>query len=145
MLRLCQAVKKECLFFLMLILGVVLFTNLKCHGNVQNHLQKQRHYGTGGGQMIVADILAIHKRDVLRTEKTIVFHSDLIAMDGKTGRILFDTHRSKKETITKYSSGEVIALWADVKSIENPFGDYIMPVMKCYVAHDSWKKQEVEQ
>jgi hypothetical protein len=52
MLRLCQAVKKECLFFLMLILGIVLFTNLKCHGNVQNHLQKQRHYGTGGGQMI---------------------------------------------------------------------------------------------
>ena len=95
--------------------------------------------------MTVADILAIHKRDVLRTGKTIVFHSDLIAMDGQTGRILFDTHRNKKETIKKYSSGEVIALWADVKSIENPFGDYIMPVMKCYVAHDSWKKQEVEQ
>ena len=95
--------------------------------------------------MTVADILAIHKRDVLRTGKTIVFHSDLIAMDGKTGRILFDTHRSKKETVAKYSSGEIISLWADVRWCKSPFGDYIMQVMKCYVVHDSWKKQEVEQ
>lgn len=93
--------------------------------------------------MTVAELLSIKARGIFVDDGQVIFHGDLIALDGMTGRILFDTHRSKKETIKKYSSGEVIALWADIKSIENPFGDYIMPVMKCYVAHDSWKKQEV--
>ena len=93
--------------------------------------------------MTVAELLSIKARGIFIDDGQVIFHGDLIALDGMTGRNLFDTRRSKKETITKYSSGEIISLWADVRWCKSPFGDYIMPVMKCYVAHDSWKKQEV--
>lgn len=93
--------------------------------------------------MTVADLLEKRQSGIFTDDK--ILKGELIALDGMTGRNLFDTRRSKKETITKYSSGEIISLWADVRWCKSPFGDYIMPVMKCYVEHDSWKKQEVEQ
>ena len=95
--------------------------------------------------MTVAELLSIKARGIFIDDGQVIFHGDLIALDGMTGRSLFDTRRSKKETITKYSSGEIISLWADVRWCKSTFGDYIMPVMKCYVAHDSWKKQEAEE
>ena len=90
--------------------------------------------------MTVADLLEKRQKGIFTDDK--ILKCELIALDGMTGRSLFDTRRSKKETITKYYSGEIISLWADVRWCKSTFGDYVMPVMKCYVAHDSWETDE---
>ncbi len=70
---------------------------------------------------------------------------DLIALDAKTGKILFDTGKNKKEYVDKYHDSEICSLWADVRLVRGcGFGDYFQPVMKCYVKHDSWLKGSVE-
>ncbi len=70
---------------------------------------------------------------------------DLIALDGKTGKILFDTSRNKKEYVEKYHDSEISCLWADVRLVRGcGFMDYFRPVMKCYVKHDSWLEESAE-
>ena len=71
-----------------------------------------------------------------------VLKCELIALDAKGGNILFDTSRNKREFISKYSSGEISSLWADVRHCKGIFGDYFKPIMKCYVIHDSWLKDK---
>ena len=91
--------------------------------------------------MTVADLLEKRQRGIFTDDK--ILKCELIALDGMTGRSLFDTRRSKKETVAKYSSGEIIFLWADVRLCRGVgYGDYFKPVMKCYVAHDSWETDE---
>lgn len=66
--------------------------------------------------------------------------SALIAMDGKDGKILFDTERNKEETCRKYDDGIIIAMWADIRTNnKNGFQYFYRPVIKCYVSHNSWK------
>lgn len=89
--------------------------------------------------MTIADLIEIKRNTPFVGEKAL--KCELIALDGKTGKILFDTSRNKREQIEKYFDGEVIALWADVKLQKGiAYGDYILPVMKCYVSHNSWEK-----
>ena len=92
--------------------------------------------------MTVSDLLDKKVRGIFSDGK--VLKCELIALDGKDGKILFDTDRNKREHINKYSSGEILSLWADVKLLRGTFGDYFKPVMKCYVHHDSWKKGDDE-
>ena len=92
--------------------------------------------------MTVSDLLDKKVRGIFSDDK--VLKCELIALDGKDGKILFDTDRNKREHINKYSSGEILSLWADVKLLRGAFGDYFKPVMKCYVHHDSWKKGDDE-
>lgn len=67
---------------------------------------------------------------------------ELVALDAKDGKILFDTRRNKTEHIEKYLTGEICSLWADVVLVRGVgFGDYFKPIMKCYVYHDSWVKE----
>ncbi len=67
---------------------------------------------------------------------------ELIALDAKDGKILFDTMRNNDRFIEKYLNGNVSSIWADVRCIDRAFGSYFKPVMKCYVTHDSWKPEE---
>lgn len=68
---------------------------------------------------------------------------ELIALDAKDGKILFDTmHNNDDIFIEKYLNGNVSSIWADVRRIDGAFGDCFKPVMKCYVTHDSWKPEE---
>ena len=91
--------------------------------------------------MKVSDLIC--KRNNGCYDNDIILQGDLIALDGKTGRVLFDTRRHKKEHINKYKSGEVISLWSDVRYCKGiAFGDYFRPVMKCYVSHESWLKTD---
>ena len=71
-----------------------------------------------------------------------ILHGDLIALDGKDGKVLFDTLRNKPERISMYANGEIISLWSDVRLCKGiAFGDFFKPVMKCYVSHNSWLKE----
>ena len=91
--------------------------------------------------MKVSDLLAkqlnpIYSSEVYDDE---ILTGDLIALDGKTGAILFDTSRNKEAHIAKFMNGKIIALWADAKRVESPFGDYFRPIMKCYLSYKSWE------
>ena len=93
--------------------------------------------------MIVADLLDKKVRGIFSDD--VLLKGELIALDSKDGKILFDTSKNKKEYISKFYSGEIDCLWADVKHIKGVgFGDYFKAVMKCYVVHDSWKTKGSE-
>lgn len=90
--------------------------------------------------MTISDLLSARSRGILKDDK--VLAGDLIALDGKDGKILFDTRRNKTEHIEKYLKGEVLSLWADVVLIRGSgYGDYFKPLMKCYVQHNSWERE----
>lgn len=89
--------------------------------------------------MTVADLIGV-KTGMFTDDKQL--KCELIALDGYNGKVLFDTSKNRQEFIDKFMSGEVIALWADVKLNVGNWSDYFYPVMKCYVSHDSWKGGE---
>lgn len=87
--------------------------------------------------MTVADLLDKKARGIFSDD--MILKGELIALDSKDGKILFDTSKNKREYISKFSNGEIDFLWADVKHIKGiAFGDYFKAVMKCYVIHNSW-------
>ena len=93
--------------------------------------------------MTVADLLDKKVRGIFSDD--VLLKGELIALDSRDGRILFDTSKNKREYISKFCSGEIDCLWADVKHIKGvAFGDYFKAVMKCYVVHDSWKTKGSE-
>lgn len=63
----------------------------------------------------------------------------LIALDGKTGKTLFDTSRNKKEYYSRYNDGEVINIWADLYAHNNNFNTWFETCIKCFVSHKSWE------
>lgn len=67
---------------------------------------------------------------------------NIIAYNGRDGKILFDTSKNKKEYVDKYNKGEVLCIWADMKQFDNVFGGYYKPVIKCYITNESWKGEE---
>lgn len=91
--------------------------------------------------MIISDLLDKQVTSIFTIDK--ILKGDLIALDGKNGRILFDTSKNKREYIEQFKTGQVLAIWADVS--HRGFGgwnEYYVPVIKCYVSHDSWKETE---
>lgn len=88
--------------------------------------------------------------DLLNTKNDLFFHDkmlkcDLVALEGKTGKVIFDTKKNKKEFIQQFFTGKVISLWADVRLRKgHGFNDYFEPIMKCYVSHRSWERKEQE-
>ncbi|MBR6271387.1 MAG: hypothetical protein IKR26_04465 [Lachnospiraceae bacterium] len=71
-----------------------------------------------------------------------MLRGDLIVLDAKDGKILFDTSRNKREWINSFANGEILSLWADAKPIRGVYGKCFKPVIKCFVCHDSWKRGE---
>lgn len=68
---------------------------------------------------------------------------ELIALDGKDGRILFDTSKNKREYIEQFKTGQVVAIWAELRHRGlDEWGGYYKPIIKCYVSHDSWKEEK---
>lgn len=88
--------------------------------------------------MTIADLLEKREKGIFKDDK--VLKCDLIALDAKDGKILFDTSRNKSELINGYSNGEVLSLWADCKLHRGIYGDSFVPIMKCYVSHNSWER-----
>lgn len=94
--------------------------------------------------MTVSDLLDKKVRGIFSDDA--LLKGELIALDSKDGRILFDTSKNKREYINKFSKGEITCLWADVKYIKGvAFGDYFKAVMKCYVVHDSWLAERSDE
>ena len=88
--------------------------------------------------MTISDLLDKKVRGIFTDDK--VLKCELIALDAKTGKVLFDTVRHRREYIEQFKSGEVLSLWADVRKMNNgAWNTYFTPVMKCYVSHNSWK------
>lgn len=88
--------------------------------------------------MRLADLMGINPNGIFTDD--VILQGDVIALDGKSGKKLFDTRINKREYIKKYMGAEVTKVWADVQLIRGVgFGDYFRPVMKCYLSHDSWK------
>lgn len=93
--------------------------------------------------MKLAELMDKNPRSIFANE--IIFKGDMVALDGKNGKKLFDTRVNKREYVNKFMNAEVISLWADVRLIKGiGFGDYFRPVMKCYLSHDSWKESDGE-
>lgn len=85
--------------------------------------------------MIISDLLDKQVRGIFTDDK--VLKGDLIALDAKDGRILFDTSKNKKEYIEKFKTGQVLSIWADLRNRGGEWNGYYAPVIKCYVSHDS--------
>lgn len=88
-------------------------------------------------------------KDLLEVEPGVwqsrpIFEGEIIALDGRDGKVLFDSRRNKQEHIQKYREGKVIMLWPDVRCVKVALGNHFVPVMKCYLSHDSWKEDETE-
>lgn len=94
--------------------------------------------------MILSEIM--DKQPGKYFEEDPILECELIAYDGKDGKILFDTSKNKKDYIEKYKSGKIISLWADAKIVKGYgfCGVLYKPVIKCYISHDSWKKGDGE-
>ena len=91
--------------------------------------------------MIISDLLDNQEHGIFTNDK--VLKSDLIALDAKDGRILFDTSKNKREYIEKFKTGQVLSIWADLRHRGlGGWNGYYEPVIKCYVSHDSWKEAE---
>ena len=89
--------------------------------------------------MTISDLLDKKVRGIFSDDE--VLKCELIALDAKDGSILFDTAKNKRVYIEQYKTGEVVALWADIrKRGDIGWNTYFRPVMKCYVSHDSWKE-----
>ena len=89
--------------------------------------------------MTISDLLDKKVRGIFSDDE--VLKCELIALDAKDGKILFDTVKNKLEYIEQFKTGEVIALWADIrKGRDVAWNVYFTPIMKCYVSHDSWKE-----
>ena len=73
-----------------------------------------------------------------------VLKCDLIALDAKGGKVLFDTEKNKKEYIEQYKKGKVVALWEELRKKGYSWNCYFCTVIMCYVLHDSWKEGESE-
>lgn len=90
--------------------------------------------------MTISDLLDKKVRGIFIDDK--VLKCELIALDAKDGKILFDTAKNKGEYIEQFTSGEVISLWADVRKMNSgSWSSYFTPIIKCYVSHNSWKKE----
>lgn len=93
--------------------------------------------------MTISDLLDKKVRGIFLDDA--VLKCGLIALDAKDGRVLFDTAKNKREYIEQYKKGEVVSLWADIKKKGNGvWGSYVVPVIMCYVSHNSWKEGEAE-
>lgn len=93
--------------------------------------------------MIISDLVDAKVRGALFDLE--LLKCELIALDAKDGHILFDTAKNKKEYIEQYKTGEVTALWADIRRRGScEWNTYFEPVLKCFVSHDSWKWGETE-
>ena len=62
--------------------------------------------------MTVSDLLDKKANGIFSDD--VLLKGELIALDSKDGKILFDTSKNKREYISKFSSGEIDCLWADV-------------------------------
>jgi hypothetical protein len=91
--------------------------------------------------MIISDLLDKQVRGIFIDDK--ILKGTLIALDGKDGRILFDTSKNKSEYIEQFKTGQVLDIWADLRRRGlGGWNVYYEPVIKCYVSHDSWKEEE---
>lgn len=92
--------------------------------------------------MTISDLLDKKTRGIFTDNE--ILKCGLIALDAKDGKILFDTEKNKREYIEQYKAGKVVALWADMRKRNSAWYNYFVPVIKCYVSHDSWKEGEAE-
>lgn len=89
--------------------------------------------------MTISDLLDKKVRGIFTDDK--VLKCELIAIDAKDGKILFDTAKNKSEFIEQFKTGEVISLSPDVRKRNNgSWNCYFTPIIKCYVSHNSWKE-----
>lgn len=91
--------------------------------------------------MKVFDILGTIPEGIYKGGK--IMKSDVVGLDSMTGRILFDTRKNKEEYVAQYMNGEILAMWASFRCNDGlGYSEYITPIMKCYIHHDSWKECE---
>jgi hypothetical protein len=94
--------------------------------------------------MTIRDLLDKKVRGLFTDDK--VLKCELVALDAKDGKILFDTAKNKREYIEQFKTGEILSLWADLRQRGiGQWQGYYVPIIKCYVSHDSWKETEDEQ
>ena len=91
--------------------------------------------------MIISDLLDKKVKGIFTDDK--VLKCELVALDAKDGRILFDTAKNKREYIEQFKTGEILSLWADLRQRGiDSWNEYYVPIIKCYVSHDSWKEKD---
>lgn len=89
--------------------------------------------------MLISELLDKKVRGLFTDDK--VLKCELVALDAKDGKILFDTAKNKREYIEQFKTGEILSLWADLRQRGiGPGSGYYEPIIKCYISHDSWKE-----
>lgn len=66
--------------------------------------------------------------------------TDIIAYDAMTGHKLFNTRNNNKNYVQKFTKGELCAIWSDMANIGDTWSNRYIPIIKCYIFHDSWKE-----
>lgn len=91
--------------------------------------------------MKVKDILAPRPEGIFIDDK--IMKSDVVGIDAMTGHILFDTRKNKEEYVAQYMNGEISSMWASFRCNDGlGYSEYITPIVKCFIHHDSWKESE---
>ena len=69
-----------------------------------------------------------------------ILQGRLIALDGGTGKQLFDTHKNKAEYVKQFYEAEIGSIWASNKSRQDHgfTGEWFQPVTMVFLSHNSW-------
>ena len=86
-------------------------------------------------KLTVADLLEV--RDDGTGYGCELFKNRMIAKDGSTGKILFDTRNNKKAYVEKFFDRQIIAMWVEMREIWKPSGFMASyeAVLCCYIHH----------
>lgn len=75
-----------------------------------------------------------------------ISESEIVALDGKDGKTLFDSRQNRREYIEKYNNGKVLHIWSGIRTKRgDDFYATVSAVLMLYVSHNSWLESEVTE
>lgn len=102
------------------------------------------------GPITVSDIIEEKPDDSAFLLTCSMYKNRMIALDGGTGKIIFDTAKNKKDFVRNYYPGIISAMWVEMREWKGHspgFGPQTYePVLMAFVEHNSWmrKIQDIE-
>lgn len=71
-----------------------------------------------------------------------IVRGEITAIDSMTGKTLFNTRKNSDKHIKKFFKGILVSIYPDVDFIERGNSHVLVPYIKCFVEHNSWKEND---
>lgn len=71
-----------------------------------------------------------------------IVRGEITAFDSMTGKTLFNTRKNSDKHIKKFFIGILVSIYPDIDFIESGNSHVLVPYIKCFVEHDSWKEND---